>query len=112
MTNPARSCAGRIDRARLRQAESSLPGRLRVSLLLALDRCRVATIGPLPGTVVVLVSWLRRRARPASTSENGSAGDWPLIELRNVVKTYLGAAGAYPALKGISLRVHAAEVGA
>ncbi len=43
-----------------------------------------------------------------SKSGNGNSRS-PLIELRRVVKVYKTAAGDYPALKGISLKVYPGE---
>ena len=40
---------------------------------------------------------------------NGSNGDHPLIELRNVVKNYKTAVGDFPALKGVNLQMNAGE---
>ena len=54
---------------------------------------------------------LFRRFRPAAQTANGryQHGNTQLIELRNIVKTYQSAAGAFQALKGVDLKVDRGE---
>ena len=51
---------------------------------------------------------LKRNDVPTSNSHRGN-GDRPLIDLRDVVKTFESAAGKFTALKGIDLQVNAGE---
>jgi putative ABC transport system ATP-binding protein len=50
----------------------------------------------------------KRNSNPTSNGHSGN-GDRPLIDLRDVVKTYESAAGKFTALKGIDLRINAGE---
>jgi putative ABC transport system ATP-binding protein len=51
---------------------------------------------------------LKRNGIPTSSSHGGN-GNRPLIDLRDVVKTFESAAGTFTALKGIDLRITAGE---
>jgi putative ABC transport system ATP-binding protein len=58
-----------------------------------------------------MLKHLFRRIRPALQAPNGfyQHGNTQLIELRNIVKTYQSAAGAFQALKGVELNVDRGE---
>ncbi|GIK36814.1 MAG: ABC transporter ATP-binding protein [Chloroflexota bacterium] len=60
----------------------------------------------------MLKHWLKRNGSEnggAKLNRSGNNGDRPLIELRQVVKSYETAAGPFMALKGVDLQVEAGE---
>lgn len=56
-----------------------------------------------------MFKWFKRNKKKNSTNSRYKPGNEHLIELRQVVKTYEGAAGTFVALKGIDLQVDPGE---
>ena len=56
-----------------------------------------------------MFNWFKRNKKKNSTNSRYQHGNEHLIELRQVVKTYEGAAGMFVALKGIDLQVDPGE---